>query len=301
MTTTYANMVDEILLNLSGYTLRQDRLTHLTQEVTSSGLTLNLGSTTNIGKGVVEIEDELIWLDSYDRVSSSATIAPYGRGYNGTTAATHALNTKVTIAPTFPRATVKKAINDTINAVFPQLFSVGTYEFNYNPAISAYQIPAEVETILYISRSISGSSKEWLPVRNWRHDPLANSTAFSTGNTVSIYDAVEAGRKVQVYYTKKPATLEASAPSAVFETVTGLPSSCKDVIIYGAAYRLAAFIDPGRLNYSSAEADNADTKIQYGSGASTARFMLGLFQQRLQEESGKLKDVYPTRIHYTRY
>ena len=301
MTTTYANMVDEILLNLSGYTLRQDRLTHLTQEVTSSGLTLSLGSTTNIGKGVVEIEDELIWLDSYDRVSSSATIAPYGRGYNGTTAATHALNTKVTIAPTFPRATVKKAINDTINAVFPQLFSVGTYEFNYNPAISAYQIPAEVETILYISRSISGSSKEWLPVRNWRHDPLANSTAFSTGNTVSIYDAVEAGRKVQVYYTKKPATLEASAPSAVFETVTGLPSSCKDVIIYGAAYRLAAFIDPGRLNYSSAEADNADTKIQYGSGASTARFMLGLFQQRLQEESGKLKDVYPTRIHYTRY
>lgn len=301
MTTTYANMVDEILLNLSGYTLRQDRLTHLTQEVSASGLTLNLGSTTNIGKGVVEIDDELIWLDSYDRVSSSATIAPYGRGYNGTTPAIHALNTKVTIAPTFPKATVKKAINDTINAVFPQLFAVGRYEFNYNPAISAYEIPAEVETILYVSRSVSGSSKEWLPVRNWRHDPLANNTAFTTANTISVYDAVEAGRKVQVFYTKKPATLEASASSAVFETVTGLPSSCKDVIIYGAAYRLAAFIDPGRLNYSSAEADNADTKIQYGSGASTARFMLGLFQQRLQEESGKLKDVYPTRIHYTRY
>jgi hypothetical protein len=269
--------------------------------LTSSGLSLNLGSTTNIGKGVVEIDDELIWLDSYDRVSSTAAIAPYGRGYNGTTAAAHTTNTKVTIAPTFPKASIKKAINDTINAVFPQLFSVGTFEFNYNPAISAYQIPAEVETILYISRSVSGSSKEWLPVRNWRHDPLANTTAFTTGNTVSIYDAVEAGRKVQVYYTKKPATLEASASNAVFETVTGLPSSCKDVIIYGASYRLAAFIDPGRLNYSSAEADNADTKIQYGSGASTARFMLGLFQQRLQEESGKLKDVYPTRIHYTRY
>jgi hypothetical protein len=301
MTTTYANMVDEILLNLAGYTLRQDRTTHLTQDITSSGLSLNLGSVTNIGKGVVEIDDELLWLDSYDRVSSTATIAPYGRGYNGTTAALHTANTKVTVAPTFPKATVKKAINDTLNAVFPQLFAVGTYEFNYNPAVSAYAIPAEVETILYVSRSVSGASKEWLPVRNWRHDPLANSTAFTTGNTVSIYDAVEAGRKVQIYYTKKPATLEASAPSAVFETVTGLPSSCKDVIVYGASYRLAAFIDPGRLNYSSAEADNADTKIQYGSGASTARFMLGLFQQRLQEESGKLKDVYPTRIHYTRY
>jgi hypothetical protein len=301
MTTTYANMVDEILLNLAGYTLRQDRTTHLTQDITSSGLSLNLGSVTNIGKGVVEIDDELIWLDSYDRVSSTATIAPYGRGYNGSTAAAHTTNTKVTVAPTFPKATVKKAINDTLDAVFPQLFAVGTHVFNYNPAVSAYEIPAEVETILYISRSVSGSSKEWLPVRNWRHDPLANATSFTTGNTVSIYDAVEAGRKVQVYYTKKPTTLEASASSAVFETVTGLPSSCKDVIIYGASYRLAAFIDPGRLNYSSAEADNADTKIQYGSGASTARFLLGLFQQRLQEESSKLKDVYPTRIHYTRY
>jgi len=80
-----------------------------------------------------------------------------------------------------------------------------------------------------------------------------------------------------------------------------LPSSCKDVILYGAAYRLASFVDPGRLNYSSAEADNADTKIQYGSGASTSRFLLALFQQRLNEETKKLRDVYPVRIHYTRY
>jgi hypothetical protein len=29
--------------------------------------------------------------------------------------------------------------------------------------------------------------------------------------------------------------------------------------------------------------------------------MLALFQQRLTEEAGKLRDVYPTRIHYTRY
>ena len=301
MTTTYVSMVNEILLNLAGYTLRQDRTTHLTQDITSSGLSLNLGSTTNIGKGVVEIDDELVWLDSYDRVSSSATVAPYGRGYNGTTADAHYTNTKVTVSPTFPRASVKKAINDTIDAVFPQLFAVGVHTFSYNPAISAYSVPIDVQKILYVSYSVVGPSKEWLPVRNWRFDPLANATAFTTGNSISIYERIQAGRTIQVYYVKKPDTLEASAPSAIFETVTGLPSSCKDVIIYGASYRLASFVDPGRWNYSSAEADQADTKIQYGAGASTARFMLGLFQQRLQEEASKLKDVYPTRIHYTRY
>jgi hypothetical protein len=301
MTTTYANMVDEVILNLSGYTLRQDRTTHLTQDVTSSGLTLNFGSVENIGKGSIEIEDELIWLDSYDRVGSTATIAPYGRGHNGTTPAAHVTNTKVTIAPTFPRASIKRAINDTIDAVFPTLYGVGVYTFTYNSVKTAYAIPAEAQTVLYASWKTTGPTEEWLPVKGWRHDPLANSTAFTTGNTVSIYDRIEAGRTVQIYYTKKPSTLTGEANSAVFETVTGLPSSTKDVIIYGAAYRLASFIDPGRLNYSSAEADQADSKIQYGSGASTTRFLLALYQQRLNEESKKLRDVYPIRVHYTRY
>ena len=301
MTTTYANLVDEITLNLSGYTLRQDRTTHLTADVTSSGLSLSLGSVTNIGKGVVEIDDELIWLDTYDRISSVGNIAPYGRGYHGTTAAAHTANTKVTIAPTFPRATIKKAINDTIDAVFPNLFAVGVHTFTYNAVKTTYSLPADTETILYVSYKPTGPTGEWLPLRNWRADPLANAGSYATGQTISVYDRIEAGRTVQVYYTKKPATLEGSAPSATFEAVTGLPSSCKDVIAYGAAYRLSAFIDPGRLNYSSAEADNADTKIQYGSGASTARFLLALYQQRLNEETKKLRDVYPTRIHYTRY
>ena len=301
MTTTYANLVDEVLFNLSGYTMRQERITHLTSGITSSDTTLALGSATNIGKGVVEIDDELMWVDTYDRISSTATVAPYGRGYNGTTAAAHDINKRVTIAPTFPRISVKKAINDTIDAVFPNLFAVGTYTFIYNAVKTAYEIPAEAQNILYLSWQPTGPTSEWLPVKSWKQDPMANATAFTSGNSVSIYDRLQPGRTVQVYYTKKPSTLDGQATSAVYETVTGLPSSTKDVIVYGAASRLASFIDPGRLNYSSAEADQADTKIQYGSGASTARFLLGLYTNRLQEETRKLRDLYPTRIHYTRY
>jgi hypothetical protein len=301
MTTTYANLVDDVLLNLSGYTLRQDRTTHLTGNITTSSTTLNLASVSNIGKGLIEIEDELIWIDTYDRVSSTAAIPPYGRGYNGTTAASHTANTKVTIAPSFPKAVVKKAINDTIDAVFPKLFAIGTTSFTLVATRTAYSLPAEADTVLSVTWSTTGPSNEWLPVKSWRQDPMTNLTSFPTGNSISVYDAITPGRTVQVYYTKKPTTLTASASTDVFETVTGLPSSCKDVILYGAAYRLASFIDPGRLTYTSAEADQTDTKIQYGSGASTARFLLSLYNQRLTEESEKLRDVYPTKIHYTRY
>lgn len=299
MTSTLANIVDEVLLNLNGYTMRQDRTTHLTSALTDSGLTLSLGSVTNIGKGIVEIDDELIWLDSYDRVSSSAIAAPYGRGYQGSSAVAHAENAKVTISPTFPKVSVKRAINDTINALYPQLFGVDTTTFSLTATQSVYSLPAAVEDVLAVSWDTPGPSGEWLPVRKWRHDPTANTTDYTSGQSISVYDGITPGRTVQVTYTKKPTVL--SANGDIFETVTGLPSSCKDVVVYGASYRLASFIDPGRLNYMSAEADLADSRIQYGSGASTARFMLALYNQRLTEEANKLRIAYPPKIHYTRY
>lgn len=301
MTTTYGNLVDEVLLNLAGYTMRQERTTHLTQDVTSAGLTLNLGTTTNIGKGVVEIDEELIWLDSYDRISSTATAAPYGRGFQSTTAAAHTSGTKVTVSPTFPRSSVKRAINEAIQSVYPTLYALGTTTLTYNAVQNTYALPEEAQTILYVSWSTIGPTKEWRPVKGWRQDPMANHTSWPTGNTITIYDNLPAGRTIQIHYTTVPTSFNGSADSAVFETTTGLQASAKDVIIYGAAYRLASFVDAGRLNYSSAEADNADTKIQFGSGSSNSRFLLALYNQRLNEEKNKLRDLFPARIHYTRY
>lgn len=299
MTTTYANLVDEVLFNLSGYTLRQDRTTHIIEDITDSALSIKFDNAAQISKGTVEIDDELIWLDSYDRIGSTAIVPPYGRGYQGTVKAPHTAGSRAVISPTFPRTSIKRAINDTIDAVFPNLFGVGVHTFSFNAIKTAYELPAEAETVLFVSYERIGSTKEWSPVKGWRQDPVANVGAFSSGNTISIYESLPAGRTVQVFYSKKPTTL--SNPNDAFETVTGLPSSCKDVIVYGAASRLIAFIDPGRLNYSSAEADQADTKLQYGSGASTARFIQNLYATRLTEESKKLRDVYPIRVHYTRY
>lgn len=299
MTSTFANLVDEVLLNLNGYTMRQDRTTHLTADLTSSGLSLSLGNVSNIGKGIVEIDDELIWLDSYDRVSSTATAAPYGRGYQGTTAASHTQNTKVTISPTFPKLSVKRAINDTIRSVFPQLYGTARTTFSLTATQSTYALPADAETVVAASWDTPGPTGEWMPIRDWRQDATANTTAYTTGQTISIYDRITPGRTVQVVYTKEPTPLTNN--NDVFETVTGLPSSSKDVIVYGASYRLASFIDPGRLTFTSAEADQADSKIQYGSGSNAARFMLALYQQRLTEEAGKLRDKFPVRVHYTRY
>ena len=82
MSYTLEQMIDEVIINLAGYTFQQDRSTHLKTAVTTttsssaSPLILSLGSTDNVGKGVIEIDEELLWVDSFDRIANTATIAP---------------------------------------------------------------------------------------------------------------------------------------------------------------------------------------------------------------------------------
>jgi len=58
-----------------------------------------------------------------------------------------------------------------------------------------------------------------------------------------------------------------------------------------------SFIDAGRISLDSAESDVANSKIPSTAGTSSSRYLLALYQQRLDEESRKLSDIYPIRIH----
>jgi hypothetical protein len=302
-------MIDEVSMNLSGYTLTQDRSTYLKTAVTTttsssaSPTSLSLGSTDNVGKGIVEIDEELLWIDTYDRVGNTATVAPYGRGYLGTTAAIHSADAKVTISPTFPRFTIKRAINDTVNALGSTIFAASTTTITSNAAVAAFKIPATGDTSLNIRNILAvayqsiGASKEWIPIRSWRLDNNANTTAFSTGQTISIYDRVPSGRTIQIVYSKDPSTFTDNTQD--FATQTGLPESCKDLTILGATYRLLTNLDPARASMVSPQADETDSKRPYGSSQSLTKSIYALYNQRLTEEIKKQESKYPIRVHYS--
>ena len=296
---TLSDLIDEVRTNLQGYTLRQDRITYLTNAITSAQTDIVVGSQSNLAKGIIEIDDELIWIDSFDKANNTLNAIPgFGRGYQNTTAAPHAQYAQVTLAPTFPRVFIKKAINDTINSFYPRLWAVSSTTFTFNASQVTYALPDDAETILFASWQTTGSSEEWLPINRWRMDPMANAASFNTNNTINIYENIQPGRTVQVWYTTEANTLDASTDD--FEDVTGLPGSCQDVVVYGASYRLLSFLDAGRINLTSAEADLADSKIPSTAGAGASRYMFALYQQRLNEEALKLSDRYPIRVHYTR-
>ena len=297
---TFGSMTDEVVRKLAGFTLRQDRQTHLTAAASATATSITVASAQNISSGIIQIDDELIYVDSYDRNSGVLSIPPYGRGYNGTSASTHQNGARVIVSPTFPSVDVKDAINETIQAVFPDLYTTGTHTFSFSTAKSTYPLPEEVETVLGVSYETTGPSKEWLPVRGYRVDPMANTDAFNSRNSLSLYSGIEPGRTVQVFYTAAPAVMDSNDDD--FEIVTGLPASCKDVIVLGATARLASYIDPGRLTFGSAESDQQSQIAgrSYGAGTNASKYLLALYDKRLAEEARKMNDRNPIRIHFTR-
>lgn len=315
MTTTLSDMINEVSMNLSGYTLTQDRSTYLRTAVTgttsssASPTVLSLGSTENVGKGIVEINQELFWIDTYDRIGNTATVAPYGRGYLGTVADTHAADAKVSISPTFPRFSIKRAINDTIKGLSGILFAADSTTITYSSAVSTYRLPATgtslgIRNILSVAYESIGPSKEWIPIRSWRLDSNANATSFTSEQTISIYDMVTSGRTIQIVYSKDPTSFSELATLVLtnaqdFTTITGLPESCKDLVITGATYRLLSNLDPARAAMVSAQADEVDSKRPYGSSQSLTRQIYALYTQRLAEEVKSQQNRYPIRVHYS--
>jgi len=296
---TLSDMIDEVRSSLAGYTLRQDRITYLNNAISSTDLAIGIGSSSNLAKGIIEIDSELIWIDNFNQASSTLNAAPgFGRGYQNTNASPHAQYAQITLSPTFPKVMIQKAINDVINSLYPKLWSVASTTFTFNASQTTYPLPDDVESILYMSWQTTGSSLEWLPINRWRADPMANIATFNTTNTVNIYENIQPGRTVQVYYTTTPNTLD--NPTDDFADVTGLPASSVEVVILGACYKLLSYVDAGRINLSSAEADLNDTKIPSTAGVASSRYIFALYQQRLNDEALKLQDKYPIRIHYTK-
>jgi hypothetical protein len=240
---TLSSMTDEVKRKLAGYTLRQDRQTYLTSALTSSGTSIAVDAADNISSGVIEIDEELIYVNSYNRTGKTLDVK-YGRGHNGTIAKIHAVGSRVIFSPTFPSLDVKDAINETIMSVFPDLYTMKSHTFSHTPTKSTYALPNDAVNVYSVSYEVIGPSKEWIPIRSYRVDNMANVNSFESNNSISIYSGVQPGRTVQVVYTTDPDTME--NPNDDFELTTGLPASCKDVIIFGAAARLVSFIDPGR-------------------------------------------------------
>lgn len=306
MATSFDQLVSRVKQQLLGYTRDQASISYLTADLnaTDTTLTVDVETVTNVSRGLIEIGDELMLVKKFDRASGNVTLLPAGRGAEGTTPATHATNDLVTDDPMYPRARVKEAINDTINATFPDLWTFGEYEFPKIAARYSYPLPVDVEDVYKVYVNTIGPSAVWFPLSSWRFNPQASTTAGQvkptpapTGKTLDIMrDFIVPGRNIRVTYKKKPTPL--SNNSDDFETVTGYPERYVDMIVYGACWRLLPAYEAARLQQQQIEATERAPLVPTGAGSQSAQYYLSLYTRRLQEERDRLFTLFESGQYF---
>jgi hypothetical protein len=299
------SIIDEVQGLARGYTRIMEQATHLNSAITTTSWTENvLGSAkfqvhdiTQMARGICEIEDELIYIDAIDQDASILSIAPYGRGYNSTTPATHAINSRIILNPIFPRAQVKEAINATILSLRGSLYGLRTVDFPFVAAISGYQLPYDTYRVFRAEWQIVGPSKIYSRIKGWRYNPNAHTDTFPSGKNIELYDVITPGRTVHVLTSTELQPLNNNSDD--FEDTTNLGLSCKDMIVYGSVARLLAAVDMSRLDSYTMEANTLDSKSMQNSAMRSSQYMYSLFEKRKLEEVQRLLAITPVATHHT--
>lgn len=284
--TTLNDLIIQIRQQILGYSKNQAAVSELSASMsdTDTTFTVDGATVTNISRGLVEIDDELILVKNFDRNSGVITVMGNvnGRGYEGTVAAAHSQYAIVTSDPPFPRVRIKEAINNTINAMYPDLVVFGATEIPKLAPVFEYELPAEAKDVWYVTGQLVGPSKVWQPLPNWRYNPNANTSVFPSGKSIEIFDFVTPGRAQRVIYVKEPGTLVNGNDD--FTTTTGYPDRVADIVKWGACARLLPAYEAARLQQRVVESTERAPLVPPKAAAQAAAYFQQLYYQRLQEE-----------------
>lgn len=304
MAIVFEDLIQETLMSVEGFLGDQDLYGTTHDAITATTSSFKVDSATfadgsGFSPGLIEVGDELVYVQSVDR--TTGTLSGVLRGWRGTTAVAHPAGTLVRNNPKFPRLAVKRAINDTIESLGQRAPVIKTTEFLYKGARIRYDLPADTNNVFQVSWFAPGASKTWIPCKRWDFDATAGSTS-TTGKAVDVWDAMPS-RKVQVVYQGEAGGMTNAADA--FTTTTGLPEWCKDLIIFGACYRLAALLDFARVSGTTVEQAVMNSTATYGStalsaGSSASKYFFSLYQQRLAEVETRFQNTYKVARHYTR-
>lgn len=292
--TTLENLRQQIRSQIMGFARDQQQVAVLASPCTDTDTSLTMSSDTvrNISRGLVEIDDELILIQSVDASTAVATVigGTNGRGREGTTAASHSANALVTMSPSIPRIRMTDAINQTILAMYPQIPIFGTTEITKLAPVFEYELPADCEGIWYIVSDTVGPSQVHYPSPRWRYNPMAPTGDFPSGKSIQLLDFVTPGRAIRIVYVKAPAVLVNGTDEL---TSTGYEDRMAETIVWGALARLIPSYEAARLQQLAVEGTERASLVPPQAATKTAAYYEALFQQALQTERNRILDETP--------
>ncbi len=292
---TLGDVITQVQFLLRSYTGQHERTTYLTNDVASNATALAVADGTVVDQGLIQIDDELMYVISSD--AGSVSVPPFGRGYAGTTAAAHTTGAQVLVDPMFPRSAIAEAVDYTLREIYPRLFAVDTTELTMTSGVTSYEMPADADRVISASWQAAGGTGYWVPLKRWRFDNDASTSAYPSGKVLHISDAIPPGRTVRVVYAKE---FGAFTDSSSTLTSVGLLESMKEVLVLGACWRLLQFLEVERLDLQSAENAERAQFAQPGNASQVAARVLALFERRLDQERNRLLQLHKMTIRFTR-
>lgn len=291
---TRTDLVNEITATLYSHGKIMDHPTWLTAAIDASTTTIPVASTKNVSIGLAEIEDETVWVDSMS--GNTLTLAPFGRGYQGTTAATHAQNVALNSNPTVSRKSILTAINNAVDRLFPTLYRVRTHTFTMDGVAWAYDLPADAEGILKVEwQPLANVDKVWPEIYMYQYD--ANSGASATEKAIVLGEPPQTGSTVRVTYKANFGTL--SSPTTTLHSI-GAEDSYRDLLTYSCVSDLLRSLESARTRLKTVENVSRAQVVETGAAADAANSYYAMYQQRLAEERRSLLLRYPVSMKFQR-
>lgn len=290
---TIPSLIDEVLDVIHGYVRGQEAKTHLTNPMADSDFTFTVSDSKKISTGLVEVDEEIMYVSMVDKSSGIATVEPWGRGQSQTDIVAHSANARVTDNPLFPRQRVRNVIWGVLREMFPSVFALGETFLNVNPVLTHYNMPTDAYHIMQVQWNLPGPTGMWAEAGRWKQNKRA-------GNPVElelISRTWPGSNRVRVQYMKNP-------PDQFGLTDDlgsfGYDLQIRDVIVLGTAARMMAYVEPSRVLTESVVSTGRAEMVPAGSATQISKYLYQMFQKRLDDERQQQLMRHPLQIHFTR-
>jgi hypothetical protein len=240
---------------------------------------------------VFEIDSELFYVWEANSGTKTLTVE---RGWNGTTAATHTVNSIVTLNPRFPRSQILEALNDEIqdlSSPMHGLYQIKFFDLDYNGSDMYINLPPVSNIIDLVSVHVRYLADEYIQIRRIKLVRDMPTDDFSSGYAIKFEQPARQGRLRIVY--KAPFT-PLTNETQNLSHFAGLPQSCEDIINLGTQIRMMAPRELKR-NFTESQGDTRRSEeVPPGAVAGSITNLLRMRRDRITAEAARLTRQYPT-------
>ena len=290
--TTAGQLIDRTVGELLAGTVEERNKLASAVDASATTITFTYGVGGLREQTVFEVGTEQMYIWT---VNTSSKTAEVERGFNGTTAAAHAIGDVVTVNPRFPRYRVLNQLNAELadlSSPMNGLFQMKTLDVSYNGSDRMVNLTGVTDMIDLYDARLRYLNDDYPVLRNVRLMRDLPTSDFASGNAL-VFDAPVRAGSIRVLYK---AAYDLFSTEADTLASVGGTDTLDDLLVLGAQIRMIAPRELKR-NFTESQGDTRRAEeVPAGAVINSMGGLMRLRRDRIQAEAARLNRQYPIRI-----